>query len=247
MVCQPPHAPLDRTGRRGTNSRNQSGRDGAEWDDRESENDKQLANYDNPQYSNWGLLPKLRGVNSSGRARSVGSRRCPRPPVSSGNQRKTISLANTDVVDHEVGVSPGQVLTSPDQLAEMMSEILRRMQADPEQFGRKRKVAASTWSHPPERQLGDSAIQNTSKIEAVGGPRSSAATASSSTVRPWSPVPTPHSWLGGSSRCKARVWPPSASWSTPSRPPSHSARTSCAPFSATPLLFGASSGSNVLN
>jgi hypothetical protein len=70
------------------------------------------------------------------------------------------------------GVSPGQVLTSRTELAELTSETLRNIAADPEHYGRKHKVATSTWSYPPERQLGDSAVENTAKIEAVCGPGS---------------------------------------------------------------------------
>jgi hypothetical protein len=72
----------------------------------------------------------------------------------------TASLAGPDS-------AAGAVLTDKAQLAEVMSETLRRTQADPKNFGRKHRVASVRWSYPEDRQLGANAEENTRKIDAV--------------------------------------------------------------------------------
>ncbi len=65
------------------------------------------------------------------------------------------------------GIAPGQTLTSRDELAEVTSETLRRIAQDPVNFGRQHVVARARWEYPEDRQLGDSAVENTSKLDAV--------------------------------------------------------------------------------
>ncbi len=66
-------------------------------------------------------------------------------------------------------IAAGQVLTEPMELAEVMSETLRRIKQDPENFGRKHRVASARWSYPSERQLDGSIDDNTAKLDRVCG------------------------------------------------------------------------------
>jgi hypothetical protein len=76
----------------------------------------------------------------------------------------TASLAGGDV-------AAGAVLTDRMQLAEVMSETLRRTKQDPVHFGRKHRCATVKWAYSQDRQLGANAEENSERINAVCGIR----------------------------------------------------------------------------
>jgi hypothetical protein len=118
-----------------------------------------------------------RGTIPGGHVAAMAARqgRAQPSPEYSGNppRRAGIGPASAVVIASAAagGIAAGQVLSSSDELAEVMSETLIQMQRDPKNFGRKRKVASARWSYPEDRQLGDSASTNTKRIEQVCGLR----------------------------------------------------------------------------
>jgi hypothetical protein len=84
-------------------------------------------------------------------------------------ERRSASIVTITAAASSPRIAPGAMLTSRDDLAEVMTETLRQMAADPEHFGRKKTVARAVWSYPSERQLGTDATANSEKIEAVCG------------------------------------------------------------------------------
>ena len=89
-----------------------------------------------------------------------------------GRPSSAFGTASTPVVTASVAgadIAPGQVLTDPMQLAEVMSETLRRMQRDAHHFGRSHRCATARWTYPEDRQLDDSIAGNTAKLDKVCG------------------------------------------------------------------------------
>lgn len=87
-------------------------------------------------------------------------------------ERGTASSVTITAAASAPGISPGQALTSSDELTELTCEALRQMQHDPEYDGRRQTLVRAKWSYPESRRLSsrNDPYVNSGLVDAICAP-----------------------------------------------------------------------------